>query len=189
MAAVEIDMGDFRAFFQRMSEAGRGGLRKDMELWLEAVGLFFLEQAQNRFIARHKNKGDGQTVSALWQSFEKGNDKNVWQFTDSGMTLEVGVDLDYAAYANYGHRTLDPAKGKYFALPNGEMARFVPGHWTAPPPNGRFIYEPGAETGMVLKYHWVKGIHFWEWALEKVEKEMPGMLETKLQEWIDKYLG
>jgi hypothetical protein len=185
MATFEVDMGDFRAFFQRMEQAAKGDFRKEFETFLEGLGEEFLRIVQDEFISRHRNKGDGQSISALWQSFQRDGDSNVWRYADDNMTLEVGTELDYAAYANYGHRTLDPAKGKYFTLPNGEMARFVPGYW-----NGdRFVYDRAADGGMVLKYHWVEGIHFWEAALHAMERLCPSILEAKLQAWMNDYFG
>lgn len=185
MAAVEFDTGDFRAFFQRMEQAAKGDFRKEFETFLEGLGVEFLRLVQDEFKRRHRNKGDGQAVSALWASFERDGENNVWRYTDDNMTIEVGTKLDYAAYANYGHRTLDPAKGKYFTLPNGEMARFVPGYWRG----DRFVYDRSADGGMVLKYHWVKGIHFWEAALHAMNRICPAVLEAKLQQWLDKYFG
>lgn len=185
MSAVEMDMGDLRAFFRRMEQAAGGDFRKEFETFLEGMGEEFLRLAQDEFIRRHRNKGDGQTASALWSSFQREGEGNVWRYTDDNMTIEVGTELDYAAYANYGHRTLDPAKGKHFTLPNGEMARFVPGYWNG----NRFVYDRSAKGGMVLKYDWVEGIHFWEAALHAMERIFPAALEARLQAWMDQYFG
>lgn len=206
MSAVESDMSNLRSFFQRMEQAARGDFRKAFETFLEGLGEEFLRVVQDEFIHRHRNTGSGQAAASLWSSFKRDDENNIWRYTDDNMTLEVGTELDYASYANYGHRTLDPTKGKngkngrngrkskrrkkgkksnYFTLPNGEMARFVPGYWNG----NRFVYDSSAKGGMVLKYHWVKGIHFWEAALHAMERLCPAILEEKLQAWLDQYFG
>ena len=111
----------------------------------------------------------------LLASFEKGNDANVWELTDGGLTLEVGTNLSYAGYVNDGHWTNT----------KGVARRWVPGYWEG----DRFIYDPGAETGMLLKQHWVEGKHYFESALRIFEKIFQASAEAKLQEWIDKYFG
>jgi len=40
---------------------------------------------------------------------------------------------------------------------------------------------------MILKYHPVKGIHFWEPAIEAMEKLYPVEMKKKLQEWLDTF--
>ena len=63
--------------------------------------------------------------------------------------------------------------------------RFVPGHWDG----DRFIYEPGADSGMVLKQQWVPGSHYWESGIKIIEKMYPQLLDTKLQDWLDRYFA
>ena len=145
MATVEFDMAEYREFFERLERAAKGDFRQEMELYLEAVG------------------------------FEKGNDANVWELADGGLTLEVGTNLSYAGYVNDGHWTNT----------KGVARRWVPGYWEG----DRFIYDPGAETGMLLKQHWVEGKHYFESALRIFEKIFQASAEAKLQEWIDKYFG
>lgn len=43
------------------------------------------------------------------------------------------------------------------------------------------------KSGMVLKRKFVEGKHYWENAIDAFEKIMPGLLEKKLQEWLDNY--
>lgn len=178
---IEIDMSDFRAFFDQMERAARGDLRRELESFLEGLGVEFLRLVQDEFINRHKNTGHGQLLA----SFTKDGEQNIWRYTDDGLTLEIGSSLEYAGYVNDGHRTLDPAETKYFTLSNGEKARFVPGYWQGQ----RFIYDPQAEGGMVLKYHWVEGLHFWEAAMQAMEQLCPEFLENRLAEWLDNYFA
>jgi len=62
-------------------------------------------------------------------------------------------------------------------------SRFVPGYWSG----DRFYYVPKMKSGMVLKRKFVEGKHYWENAIDAFEKIMPGLLEKKLQEWLDNY--
>lgn len=181
MATAEFDMSEFREFFERMGRAARGDFRKEMEEFLEGIGFEFLRIVEDEFIKRHKNTGEGLLVA----SFRKGGKGNVWKLEDNGLTLEVGTNVEYASYVNYGHRTFDPEKTNHFKLPNGELARFVPGHWEG----NRFVFDKNADSGMVLKLHFVEGIHFWEPSIEAIKHIYQKALERKLQEWIDRYFG
>lgn len=181
MATIEIDMSEFRAFFQRMKQAGSSDFKRDFQTFLEGLGEEFLRLVQDEFINRNKNTGYGQLVS----SFTKGGAGNIWRYEDDGLTLEVGSSVEYAAYVNDGHRTFDPSKTKHITLWNGEMARYVPGYWRG----NRFIYDPSSEEFMILKYHWVEGLHFWEAALHAMERICPQVLEAKLQQWLNDYFG
>ena len=156
MATVEFDMAEYREFFERLERAAKGDFRQEMELYLEAVGFDFLRVVQDEIVWRKVL--DSRLLLA---SFEKGNDANVWELTDGGLTLEVGTNT------------------------KGVARRWVPGYWEG----DRFIYDPGAETGMLLKQHWVEGKHYFESALRIFEKIFQASAEAKLQEWIDKYFG
>jgi hypothetical protein len=61
--------------------------------------------------------------------------------------------------------------------------RFVPGRWSG----NRFIYDPSAKSGMMLKQKWIEGRHFWESGIKIMEKMIPGLLEAKVQQWMDNY--
>ncbi len=215
MATIEIDMSEFRAFFKRMEQAAKGGFRKEFEKFLDGLGMDFLRIVTDEYINRHRNAGEGQLINSFKRG-DSANVWN-YEGDGMTMTLEVGTSVNYAKFANYDHMTLDPKKpGTYFFLKNGEMARFVPGKFKGShfeysgskfgsdssfdndetPPN-----IPGATTrkekstdrtkspssGMILKYHPVKGIHFWEPAIEAMEKSYPAELEKKLQEWLDTF--
>lgn len=170
MSYVEIDMGEFRAFFENMERAAKGDFRKELELFLEASGFEFLRILQDEI--KQRQVLDSRQLLA---SFEKGAENNVWELTDGGLTLEVGTNLDYAGYVNDGHWTNT----------KGVARRWVPGYWDG----DRFIYDPAAESGMMLKQHWVEGKHYWDSALRIYNKVFQASAEVKLQELIDKYFG
>lgn len=167
---VELDTAEFKQFFERVGAAAKGGFRKELELFLEGLGNEFLRIVEDEIIRR-----EVLDTRLLLVSFHKGSDNNIWELSDGGLTLEVGTNLDYAAYANDGHWT----------NPKGVEKRFVPGYWDG----DRFIYDPSAKGGMLLKQHWVDGKPYWDSALRILDRMYPSLLEKKLQEWLDNYFG
>ena len=121
-----------------MERAARGDFRAEFGLYIEALGSEFLRVLQDEIIRRRV-----LDTRLLLASFERGGDGNVWNLTEGGLTLEVGTNLEYAAFVNDGHWT----------NPSGVALRWVPGYWEG----YRFIYDPEATTGMALKQHWVEG--------------------------------
>ena len=168
MKYVNIDTSDAGRFFDALEAAARGGFRKELELFLEGLGVEFLRIVEDEIIRR-----EVLDTRLLLASFHKGDDNNVWDITDGGLTLEVGSTIKYAGYVNDGHWT----------NPKGVARRFVPGYWEG----DRFIYDPEAEGGMVLKQKWVDGKPYWDSALRILDKMMPEFLDAKLQEWLDNY--
>jgi hypothetical protein len=168
MKYVNIDTSDAGRFFDALEAAARGGFRKELELFLEGLGVEFLRIVEDEIIRR-----EVLDTRLLLASFHKGDDNNVWDITDGGLTLEVGSTLKYAGYVNDGHWT----------NPKGVERRFVPGYWEG----DRFIYDPEAEGGMVLKQKWVDGKPYWDSALRILDKMLPEFLDAKLQEWLDNY--
>lgn len=168
MKYVNIDTSDAGRFFDALEAAARGGFRKELELFLEGLGVEFLRIVEDEIIRQ-----EVLDTRLLLASFHKGDDNNVWDITDGGLTLEVGSTLKYAGYVNDGHWT----------NPKGVARRFVPGYWEG----DRFIYDPEAEGGMVLKQKWVDGKPYWDSALRILDKMLPEFLDAKLQEWLDNY--
>jgi len=154
---------------KKLDKAANGGLRKEMTLWLEGMGMEFLDIVQDEIIRT-------KTVDTrnLLNSFKKGDGDNVWELKSGGLALHVGTNLDYASYVNDGHNTI--------SLDSGKDRRWVPGYWEG----DRFVYDPDAETGMLLKQQWVDGTHYWDHALAIFEKMFHKSLEKKVQTWLDK---
>jgi len=165
---VEFEMSEFKTFFNKLQQAAKSDFRNELVLFLEGIGLEFLRILGDEIIRR--NTTDTRLLLA---SFQKGGDGNVWEMNEGGLSVVVGTNVTYAAFVNDGHWT----------NPKGTEVRFVPGTWQG----DRFVYEPGAKTGMVLKQKWVEGSHYWESALRILEQMCPDILETKMQDWLDKY--
>lgn len=180
MSSVQCDFSEFKEFFDKMEKAAKGAFRQEMELFLMGIGEEFLRVLEEEIIRK-----EVMDTRNLLNSFHRGDKANVWEIEEDGLVLEVGTNLEYASYVNDGHWTIDPTKNKHFTLPNGEIARFVPGTWRG----DHFIYDPDAKTGMVLKQQWVKGAHYWESALRIMDKIFPQALDRRMQEWLDKYFG
>lgn len=167
---IELDLSDYHRFFDRLGKAAKGDFKKEINAFLESLGMEFLRVLQDEIIRRKV-----MDSRLLLASFEKGGEDNVWVLNDGDLTLEVGTNVKYAKFVNNGHKTNPP----------GVDIRFVPGHWDG----DRFIYEPGASTGMVLKQKWVPGSHYWQSGLKIIERMYPQLLDTKLQQWIDRYFS
>lgn len=167
---VDFDLGAFNSFFARLKQAASGDLRKELELFMQALGTEFLRVCEDEIIRRKV-----MDTRLLLASFHEGGDGNVWNITDGGLTLEVGTNVSYAAYVNDGHWT----------NPKDVKTRFVPGTWEG----DRFVYDPNAKTGMVLKQQWVPGAHYFDSAVRIFEKMFPDILEAKMQDWIDRYFS
>lgn len=176
-AYVTYDFSEYMAFFEKMGVASKD-FRKELERWLDAMGVEFLNEVREQIISRNV-----QRTTLLLHSFEKGSEGNVWEADLGALRLEVGTSIEYALWANNGHRTFDPSKTKHFKLPNGEDARFVPGYW-----NGdEFVYDQSAKGGMVLKFHWVEGKHYFDAALKVFAPVFEKSFERKLEEWLASY--
>ena len=168
MNNVEVDVSELKEFFHNVGKAGGGDFRKELNLFLEALGNEFLRVLTDEIIRR-----DVMNTRLLLASFTKGEADNIWECTDSGLTLEVGTNVEYASYVNDGHWTCKP----------GEKMRFVPGYWVGE----KFIYDKSAEGGMVLKQKWIEGRHYWEGGLRIIEAMLPTFLDNAVQKWMDNY--
>jgi hypothetical protein len=156
-------------FLEEMKKAASGGLKKEFALWLEGIGMEFLDLIQGEII-----RTETVDTRRLLNSFNRGNSENIWTITKDGLSLEVGTNLSYASFVNDGHFTIDPKKNL--------DRRWVPGRWKV----NRFEYDPDEkESGMLLKFTWVEGTHYWDNALAIFEKMFEKSLERRLQEWLD----
>ena len=165
---IKIDTAQLSDFVSRLNAAAKGNFKKDVALWMEAVGEDFLRIVEEEIIRRKV-----VDTRLLLNSFQRGGGDNVWVIKDDGLTLEVGTNVKYAAYVNDGHWTCK----------KGEIGRFVPGTWKG----DKFEYNPGAKTGMYLKQKWIGAKPYWKSALRIMEKMLPKLFEAKLDEWMLKY--
>lgn len=167
---VSIEATDIKKFVNKLNNAGRGDFQKELALFIEGIGEEFLRIVQDEIIRK-------QTVDTrlLLNSFQRSADGNMFVLKEGDLIIEVGTNVEYASYVNDGH----------WLNPKGVQTRFVPGHWTG----DRFIYEPGANTGMLLKQKWIEGSHYWDYAIDAMEKMLPGLMEEKVQQWLQEYFS
>lgn len=162
MATVQVDLAELRQMANKFKEAANGDFQKDMEVYLDALGNEFLAEVQDQILAR-----EVVDTRLLLNSFTKGGPENI--FEQDGLTLEVGTNVYYAPYVEFGHRQ--------------EPGRFIPGVWH----NGSFEYMPGAKTGMVLKASYVPGRFYFAGAFSVFKKIYMASWEKKFDEWMEKY--
>lgn len=160
---VTYDFSEYRAFFERM-RAAKSDFRKELEQWLEAAGIEFLNEVREQIISRKVMK-----TSYLLHTFEKGADDNVWEADFGALKLEVGTSLEYGLWANNGHRQ--------------QPGRFIPGYWQG----DEFVYDREAKGGMVLKASWVEGKHYFDAAIKVFAPQFEKSFERKLEEWLTQY--
>lgn len=165
-----LEADEMKEFFEKCRRAGNGVFKRELSLFLEGISLEFLRIIEDEIIRLKV-----MDTRLLLNSFHKGSSGTVWELSDDGLTLEVGTNVEYASYVNDGHWTCK----------KGEKMRFVPGYWSG----NRFIYDSSAKSGMMLKQNWVKGAHYWESGLRILDKMLPGLIEAKLQQWINSYFG
>lgn len=166
-------------FIRKLEKAADGGLKKEFSLWLEAMGMEFLDIVQGEIIQT-------QTVDTrrLLTSFDRGDSDNVWKITNGGLTLEVGTNVQYAPYINDGFWTVTE-KSASRRMKDGTLVRWVPGRWAEEGGRTYFEYDPDADTGMLLKEKWVDGTGYWDRALAIFERIFDRSLERRLQQWLN----
>ncbi len=165
---IEFDFSDFDRYFAMLDEMAKGEFKQAVADWFKACGHEFLAVVQDEII-----RAGSVDTRLLLNSFEKGEDENVWKSTSGGLTLTVGTNLEYAAYVNDGHWTCK----------KGEKSRWVPGVWRG----STFHYDPSAKTGMLLKQKFVEGTHFWESAVRIFERLFQASVERKMEQWKNEF--
>lgn len=163
-------------FFGQCASAGNGDFKKALGEVVEGLGTEFLRIIEDEIIRLKVID-----TRLLLSGFHKGDSNNIWEISDGGLTLTVGTNVEYAAFVNDGHWTCG----------NGKDMRFVPGD-VVTDSSGKikeFHYNKNAKTGMMLKQKFVKGKHYWESGIRIMEKMLPGIVEAKMQEWLDSYFG
>lgn len=114
---------------------------------------------------------DNVDTRLMYSSFSKGSGYGIYNLDMGGLTLTVGTHVKYAKWVNDGHRQ--------------QPGRFVPGVWSG----GRFTYIPGAKTGMVLKASFVEGSHFFDNAVQALEKMFPERAKKAFDEFFQHYFS
>ena len=168
---VKVDFSEFNGFMEKVRRAGKEDeFRKELAVFMEGIADQFLAYVQDEIIARKVTD-----TRLLLNSFQKRKDGNVYTISDNGMTIEVGTNVEYASCVNQGH----------WLNRKGVSTRFVPGYWKG----DRFIYDPGAKTGMILKQKFIEGSHYFDHAIDDIEKDIPTFMNARVEEWSKRYFG
>jgi len=76
-------------------------LDREIIVWLEALGMEFLQEIQNQIV----EMGVVDTRRLL-NSFDKGGEDSVWELTRQKLELRIGTNVEYARWVNDGHWTV-----------------------------------------------------------------------------------
>lgn len=160
-----MDVGQLEDFSRRC-EAARADWTPYAGKMLEEAGEEFLDIVQSAIqSAGNVDKGK------LLGSFTKGGPGNIWELNLGGLSLTIGTDVAYAQWVNDGHKQ--------------QPGRFVPGFWEG----GHFRYSPGARTGMVLKASFVAGSHYFDRAVQVLQRIFPEMADRSLAQFFRRYFS
>ncbi|MBR1532716.1 MAG: HK97 gp10 family phage protein [Eubacterium sp.] len=166
---IIADFSECEGFVNRLATAGPD-FKKELKLFLIGLGEEFLRVVQDEIIAR-----EVVDTRLLLNSFSKGGAENVWKLDEGGLTVEVGTNVEYAEFVNDGHWTNS----------KGQSGRWIPGSWNG----SHFEYQPGAKTGMYLRQQWVEGAHYWDIGLKVMEQMIPGLVDKKVEAWLQSYFA
>ena len=158
-----IDVSQLQQF-ARSIDAAVADLPQYTQRFLEDEGEEFLKLVQTAI----EDAGNIDT-GKLKGSFQKGGAGNIWILDAGGLTLTIGTNVEYAAWVNDGHRQ--------------KPGRFVPGYWEG----SHFRYMPGAKTGMVLKASFVQGSHYFDKAVQAIERMFPEDAQRSFKQFFDRY--
>lgn len=154
----------------RRCEAARADLKPYAGKFLEEVGEEFL-----KIVVENIEKAGNVDYGLLKASFTKGRPANIFDLDLGALTLTVGTRVQYADYVNKGHPQ--------------QPGRFVPGVFEGDMFSGkaRFRYVPGAKTGIILKASYVEGSHYFDDAVDALQKMMPAMERSSFDQFFRRY--
>lgn len=96
---VKIDIKELKAFAKKLERAANGELKRQYNVWLEALGMEFLDIIQDEIIRLKV-----VDTRRLLKSFNRNNSDCVFEMTDHGMSLTIGTNVEYASWVNDGHK-------------------------------------------------------------------------------------
>lgn len=177
---INVEIEGLEELIAKLEKAAGGEFLKQAALWLEAMGLEFLDVVQDEIIRR-----EIVDLRGLLNSFRKGSGENFWEIQSGSLKikLEVGTRLEYASFINDGYPLVTERSASGAKRIGGRvvMYRWVPGEW-----NGdRFEYQKNADTGMLLTEQFIEGRPYFTDAETIFSLLFNQSLDRKLQEWID----
>lgn len=157
---INADLSELKEFVQRLENAANGDLRKQYGVWLEALGMEFLNTVQDEIIRLKV-----LDTRRLLNSFSRGDSDCVFEMDAEGLKLTIGTNVEYAGWVNDGH--FAGSTKMFYNTKSGKrfMARNVKNLWY------------GQER-------WIEGYHYFDISISIFEKIMAASLEKKLNEWL-----
>lgn len=183
---LDVNIQGLDELIKKFEKAGGGEFRKQAGLYLEALGLEFLDIVQDEIIRLKIVES-----SRLLSSFNRGDSQNVFLYSSGGLELEVGTNMEYASYINDGYPTvtdksaIDSPMFPGGMMRDGTLVRWVPGIWEG----DKFTFDPESDTGMLLKERFIDGRPYWDNAAVIFNAIFEKSLDAKLQIWIDEFFG
>ena len=160
-----VNVNEMMEFFDVLGQES-DNLDNEMVTWLRAWCEIFL----NKVVEEIKKRGIIDT-GILRDSFIRGDTLNIWVEKDSGLTIEIGSAVDYAAAVNDGHKTCPP----------GVAERWVPGYWKGE----RFVYDRFSKTGMLIKQQWIDARPFFTAVERYASEDFVEYMSNKLNERLE----
>ncbi|WP_433943370.1 HK97 gp10 family phage protein [Paenibacillus sp. SN-8-1] len=170
---------DFDGLIRKFERLNEEGMKRILQNIAEAVGETFLN-----FIMDEIDRQELVDTGAMWNSFTRGGNGNVWEWDvdRNTITLEVG--------SNLGDREGDPDGWAYPRLVNEgytiHKAHFVPGYWNS---GGSFVYDPRAKGGFLAKPRTFIGRHYFDIAVEHLEGGMNALILDRLEKELGRVLA
>ncbi|KYG33897.1 HK97 gp10 family phage protein [Alkalihalobacillus trypoxylicola] len=156
-------------FMKSLNRAANGHLKNEMKLWLEEIGLDFLDVVEDEI-----RLTEITDMNLLLNAFERGHSENVWISREGGLTLEIGTDVEYAQHINDG----------YFYQDSKNLVKQI---WIPGIQKGdSFQYFPESNLGLMFTVKWMDGLNYWDISLSMFRKMFASNLEKKLVHWVSK---
>lgn len=166
-----MNVHDFDGLARKFRQLDNDGMNRILRNIAESVGETLLNH-----IIDEIDRQDLIDTGAMWNSFTRGGEGNVWEWDvdRNTITLEVG--------SNLGGDRNDPEKWPYPRLLNEgytiHKAHFVPGYWNS---GGSFVYDPSAKGGFMAKPRTFIGRHYFDIAVKELEGGMNQLIMRRLE--------
>ncbi len=163
----EWDREEFKALVNKFKYMSDIGFKKFCYKYLDTMGEQLLDE-----IVKEIKKNEHIVSGLLIRSFKRGHEENHFKLDLGKLELEVGSITEYAGFVNDGH----------WLNPQGTEKSFVSGYWTK---KGHFKHDPNAKSGMVVTQRWIEGSHYFDNAVDVIEKLMPEKFEEMLEAYYE----
>lgn len=95
----KVGIQELKKFAKRLEDAANKDLKRQYNVWLEAIGMEFLGIVHDQII----RLGVVDTRRLL-NSFSRGNEDCVFELNQAKLVLKIGTNVEYAAEVNDGHK-------------------------------------------------------------------------------------